>query len=160
MTGSVIAFTGHRPNKLGGYGQSPTRDLIEKRLRSLLDALKPSKCISGMALGFDQWAAQICIDLGIPFVAAIPFKGQELKWPCKSQSAYLVLMAKAIDVKVVCEGPYAAWKMQERNKWMVDQADEIIACFDGSPGGTANCLAYARLLGKTIHIIDPTLADE
>lgn len=44
---------------------------------------------------------------------------------------------------------------QQRNQWMVDRADAVLAVWDGSPGGTANCVNYARKVGKPITIIDP-----
>ena len=45
--------------------------------------------------------------------------------------------------------------MQTRNEWMVDKADVVIACFDGTNGGTANCVNYAREKNKELIIIDP-----
>ena len=51
--------------------------------------------------------------------------------------------------------PYAVWKMQKRNEWMVDNCDAVIAVWDGAPGGTANTVDYARKLGKSVLVIDP-----
>jgi uncharacterized phage-like protein YoqJ len=34
--------------------------------------------------------------------------------------------------------------LQKRNEWMVDHCDLLIAVWDGSEGGTANCVRYAR----------------
>lgn len=34
--------------------------------------------------------------------------------------------------------------MQIRNEWIVDRADRIIALWDGSFGGTHNCITYAN----------------
>ena len=49
-----------------------------------------------------------------------------------------------------CLDGYAAWKMQKRNEWMADKATRIVALWDGSPGGTANCIAYASKIGRPI----------
>ena len=38
---------------------------------------------------------------------------------------------------------------------MVDQADYLIAVWDGQPGGAGNTVRYARQLGKPVIIIDP-----
>lgn len=153
----VIAFTGHRPNKVGGYGHdNPMRDWILRSLLAVLRELKPTKAISGMALGVDQWAARCCNHLGIPWIAAIPFYGQETVWPMRSQVEYRSLIRTAQETKVVCHSVLEPWRaMQLRNEWMVDNCDILIAVWDGTPGGTANCVKYAQLMGKKIVYIDP-----
>jgi uncharacterized phage-like protein YoqJ len=120
----VVAFTGHRPDKLGGWN---IPNNTQKRVRlALLDELiriRPRHAIVGMALGVDQWAAACCHDLGIPFTAAIPCDDPEKTWPEPSQIIYHMLLAQAADRVVVSPGPYEAWKMQKRNEWMVDRCD-------------------------------------
>ena len=154
--GGILAFTGHRPNKLGGYSlDNPLKLKIESKIREELIRIDPVCCISGMALGVDQWAAQACVDLEIPFIAAVPFEGQECKWPNYQQDTYYYLLSKAAKTIIVSDGGYAAYKMQVRNKWMVDRADKILAVWDGSSGGTANCVQYAESLNKEIIRINP-----
>lgn len=73
-----IACTGHRPNKIGGYKiPNPTYDFIVESTKKIFDQLKPEYVIVGGALGFDQWTAEVCIQLGIPFHTYVPFIGQE-----------------------------------------------------------------------------------
>jgi uncharacterized phage-like protein YoqJ len=152
----IASFTGHRPPKLGGYSvPNPIYNFVRGELRRVLMELKPDETISGMALGLDQWAAEVCIELEIPFIAAIPFKGQENYWPEESRERYYKLLAAASRVHVVNHGGYASWKMQTRNQWMVDNSNVVIAVFDGTPGGTKNCYDYADRCGKQIIKIDP-----
>ena len=151
----IVAFTGHRPQKLGGFGESLLQMWVRVKLREALVDLQPTEAISGMALGVDQWAAEICVELGIPFIAAVPCDGQEQTWPPPSQRRYHDLLKKAAHVEIVCPGPYESWKMQRRNEWMVDNADVVIAVWDGSSGGTANCARYAQKQKKIIRRIDP-----
>ena len=54
------------------------------------------------------------------------------------------------EVVFVSEPGYAAWKMQVRNKWMVDNSDLVLALWNGTDGGTANCVRYAEKVGKPI----------
>jgi uncharacterized phage-like protein YoqJ len=155
----IVSFSGHRPQKIGGFiTPNPMYNYLTKELRKVLEELKPTKAISGMALGWDTWTAQMCIELGIPFVAAIPFIGQERIWPQKSKDIYNDLLKKASEVVIVSEGGYSAYKMQVRNQWMTDRCDKLIACWDGSSGGTGNCVDYARTINKEIIIIDPRKA--
>ena len=157
---TVIAFTGHRPDKLPnketGYKlPNPTYIHVCQQIEKHLKELQPEKIISGMALGVDQWAANIAIKLHIPFLAAIPFIDQEKAWPASSQKTYHNLLSKATEKVIVCEGGYAAYKMQTRNCWMVDRCDKLIAVWDGTPGGTGNCINYAKSINKKIIYIDP-----
>src|ERR1700722_15037804 len=155
----IVSFTGHRPSKTGGYNTpNPTYNYICKELEKLLSELKPEKCISGMALGFDTYAAEVCIKLGLPFIAAVPFASQARIWPKTSQDKYEWLLKKASEVVIVSEGTYSVEKMNIRNHWMVEHADEVIACFDGTRGGTKNCVDYAISKAKRIYCIAPTKA--
>ena len=157
----IISCTGHRPNKIGGYKlPNPTYIHICQQLDKILRELKPEKCISGMALGVDMWFANICVKLGIPFIAAVPFEGQEKMWPQQSQSIYNKLLSKASERVVVCDGGYSAFKMQVRNEWMCNKADALIAVWDKTNGGTANCVKYAQSIKKEIIYIDPRLTVE
>jgi len=152
----IVAFTGHRPNKLGGYSfPNPVSRWICWRIREELEQLKPTRAISGMAQGVDQWAAMVCINMKIPFTAAVPFVGQESMWPDAAKQRWRFLLGKAAEVVVVCEGNYAAAKMQKRNEWMVDHADVLLAVWDGTSGGTGNCVGYAKKKKKQIIQIFP-----
>lgn len=153
----IVTFTGHRPNKLGGYATEGNSkyEACYNRIVEALHSLAPSKAISGMALGVDQWAAWACVEMGIPFIAAVPFHGQESLWPESSKHQYFELLKKAEEVHTVSEGGYLPMKMHERNQWMVDNADVIIAVWDGSPSGTGKCVQYATQKGKKIYRINP-----
>lgn len=147
----IVAGTGHRPLKLGGY----SRSLFERLVVVAEEALEPNLhhglvVISGMALGWDQALAQAALNLKLPLVAAVPFKGQELAWPQASQEAYHKLLDQASSVVYVSDPGYAPWKMQRRNEWMVDQAGVVLAMWNGSAGGTANCIRYAEAQGVPV----------
>ncbi len=156
----IVAFTGHRPSKLGGYDlPNPTYIHVCRQIGRVLREEQPEKIISGMALGADQWAAYIAYKLSIPFIAAIPFLNQECKWPEKSQRTYQHLLGLASEKIIVSPGEYSASKMQIRNEWMVNHCDKLVAIWDGTPGGTKNCINYAKSIGKEIIFIDPKHGD-
>ncbi len=152
----IVAFTGHRPDKLGGY-KLPNETYIRvcQKIDAALRELKPEKVITGMALGIDQWAAMIAYKLKIPYLAAIPFEGQEKAWPEASQKTFNLLRKLATEEVIVSPGGYSASKMQVRNQWMVDNCDVLIAVWDGTSGGTGNCVEYAKSVNKEIYYIDP-----
>ena len=154
-----LAVTGHRPDKIGGFDpMNEVRVALRKEMRTKLIELAPEKVVSGMAIGIDQDFVSVCLDLRIPFIAAVPFQGQESEWPLASQRLYFALLDKAEHVEYVSAPGYEPWKMQKRNEWMVDWIGEdgrLLAIWDGSPGGTGNCVRYADRLGRMIVRIDP-----
>jgi uncharacterized phage-like protein YoqJ len=153
----IVAVTGHRPDKIGGYNfYASKRVWIRDQLMAKLWQLKPVSAISGMALGVDQDFAYTCVWAGIPFLAAIPFVGQEAIWPEESRQLYNELLSRAYEKVVVSPGGYSAKKMQVRNAWMVNHCDVLIAVWDGSQGGTGNCVAYAQSVGRPIERINPS----
>lgn len=152
----VVAFTGHRPNKVGGYiVPNPRYRWITFEMEQALLSLEPHFVISGMALGVDQWAAELAIKMHIPFIAAVPCKGQDLLWPRESQEKYKMLLSKATEIVYVSHDPYKMEMMQKRNEWMVDHCNTLVAVWDGTPGGTGNCVKYAIEKGTHIVYIKP-----
>ena len=153
----IAAATGHRPNKLGNEYDlcGPHTDFIKGEIFKWLSANKPEKIISGMALGVDQiWA--ICgIRKDIPVIAAIPCTKQESRWPKKSIDLYnSILSYGLVEKHFVSLENYTHECMQKRNRWMVDNRDVLVAVWNGSPGGTANCVKYAREVNKQVFMIN------
>ena len=153
-----VAVTGHRPSKLGGdyTGEGTLAQKVRKWLRRQLESRQPNEAVTGMALGVDQWFAREAISLDIAVQAAIPCDGQERLWPSPAQDRYHLLLAHPkVTVHEVSPGPYATWKMQARNEWLCDYANILLAIWDGSTGGTANCVAYAEKCGKPVVVLNP-----
>jgi uncharacterized phage-like protein YoqJ len=145
----IICGTGHRPDKLGGYGPQ-VADKLMFLARDWLIVYQPEHVISGGALGWDQALAWAAYATKTPFTMALPFPGFEDRWPEESKSKLHALMQLAEKVVFVNEGPYAGWKMQVRNEWMVNNSDQVLALWNGTEGGTANCVRYAKKVGKPI----------
>lgn len=150
-----LTVTGHRPDQLGGYNHDTHLALLETARQSLVK-LDPELVITGMALGWDQAIAEAAIELNIPFIAAVPFIGQEQAWKAiKVRERYREILKHAQEVKIVSEGGYHPYKMIVRNNWMVDQLgsdDGILALWNGrQEGGTYACIQYARSQGFTFY---------
>lgn len=116
-----------------------------------------------MALGVDTWAAEAVIDARrtfpneeIKLICAIPFDGQESRWPEMSKDRYTWILDQADEIHIVCSGGYHPYKMQKRNEWMVDNSKAVLGVWDGSNGGTGNCVKYAKKKKNThVMIINP-----
>lgn len=153
----IIAGTGHRPDKLGGYSDEAFQVLVDILVEFLI-VIKPRTVISGLALGFDQALAQAVIHINeqkllphqIKLIGAAPFKSQDSNWPQSSKTYYQELLKKCDKVIIVSEGDYSVAKMMKRNKWMVDNANVIVTIFDGTSGGTKNTVDYAESKKKQV----------
>jgi uncharacterized phage-like protein YoqJ len=151
---TTICGTGHRPPKLGGYSPAVFETLITLA-GEWLDTNMPDggTVISGMALGWDQALAAATLrrrKRGFRLHAYIPFVGQADAWPTASHAVYQHIMTKAARIVVVSEGGYSPEAMQRRNERMVDDSEMVLALWDGSPGGTGNCVRYAEKVGKPV----------
>lgn len=157
----IVAFTGHRPNKFGGYSTSNRlRSRVVAAVTSWLESRQGAlelHCLTGMALGFDQWATYACLDLGIPYTAVIPFTGQELMWPDHAKRWYHYLLKNAARIENLRPGGLghceASFALQKRNEWMVDHCDLLLGAWDGSEGGTANCVHYAEAQKRSVELL-------
>lgn len=145
----IVAGTGHRPDKLGGYDDAVMLRVL-KLAFDWLDENKPDHVISGGALGWDQQLANAAKTLEIPYTMALPFEGFEDRWQARDKKRLANLIKSATQVCYICDPGYAGWKMQKRNEWMVDNCDTILALWNGTSGGTGNCISYANKKGKPI----------
>lgn len=151
----VYSVTGHRPNKL--YNAYPEREGYKLLVSYAEYVLKQHKeeidvVLTGMALGWDIAIAETCRNLGIKFVACIPFPTQYNNWPRRTQQFYMNIIKSAYHQVCVSEGEYSPLKMQIRNEYMVNYSKRQLALWNGTSGGTANCVKYAEK--KRIEVIN------
>lgn len=138
----IVGVTGHRRLK---HNPESIKNILKQKLKKY-DA---GAVVTGMALGFDMLVAEVCIEEQIPFVAAVPCHGQTKAWPAPEKDRYISLMQKAWKSTVVSKGPFAIWKLFERNKWVVERSNIILSYWDGNKkGGTAATVRIARKLKK------------
>lgn len=156
------AFTGHRPGKLNGYNPNDNKELLWRLHDQIVKHIEAGTdtFVSGMALGIDQWAARIVLRLKkrfphIKLVAAVPCADHQMKWGKESQEEWQYIIDRADKVYYVSEEPYTAHCMQDRNEWMTNHSNNIIAVWDGTPGGTSNCVASAKKSLRPITQLNP-----
>lgn len=160
----TISYTGHRPKDLLGYNSDyrPIFNQIKNHMKSILDA-HPGESftvITGGAQGVDQmafWAAHhLKTEYDIINVLAVPFKGQEERWPELTKfgkKEYRIMVSKADKVEILSNSNgNAIQKLDDRNHWMVDHSDLLVCVTPYNeilkrPGGTGNCVRYASKIG-------------
>jgi uncharacterized phage-like protein YoqJ len=146
---SALAITGHRPEKISDI------DDVQANLYLGIKAISPEILIQGMASGVDLWSARIAHVASIDYWCVRPWQGHKPRVSDKNDYEMAMKYA-AFTVAVNPSVNYpGAWVYQKRNEWMVDRADTVFAIWDGSPGGTANCVKYAVKQEKRILLYDP-----
>lgn len=157
----TVAVTGHRPNKLWGYNLNERHYIeLQRRFEMELQACGCTDAWTGMALGADTVFAHAVLSLknkgvDIRLHCAIPCRGHSSRWIPESVREYERILSHADEVVVVTDAPYAPRLMQVRNEYMVDRADRVLALWDGTSGGTANCVRYAQKKGVPIAALNP-----
>lgn len=169
MKRKSCAFTGHRPQKLPwGYDENDKRCIrLKETLAEKITALAQAgytDFLSGMAEGVDTWAALTVLALReksptLKLHCILPCKGQADKWSTMAREKYNLILKQADSVIYISENYYQGC-MLERNRYMVDHADMLLAVYNGEwRGGTAAAVHYAQKLGREIIIINPSIVD-
>lgn len=144
---TCCCFTGHRPDKCTRTKQEIRNELtvaINNAIRKGITTF-----ISGGAEGVDTWAAEIILELRkenaqLKLVLALPNED----WLSRCSQ----LCATADLIEIVGTGHHLGI-YQKRNKWMVDHSAQVIAVFNGRPGGTKNTIEYAKQHGIPVFCI-------
>ena len=167
---NTCAFTGHRPERFSfGYDESAEQCNELKALLADWIGIFVASGIKtfyyGAAQGVDMWAAEIVIGLkkshnDLQLIAVLPCETQALQWPPDLRDRYYNILTDCDDV-VKLNKEYTATCMNERNRYLVDHTDYILAVYDGhSDGGTAFTVGYAKENDRTILIIHPETLTE
>ena len=159
-----ICFTGHRPKSLPwGYDESKESCLLFKsKLRQEIESQIQQGnryFISGLALGVDMIAAEIVLEFkhkypDVVLEGAIPCPNQSERWRFADKLRYNKIVKSCDSTHLVCDH-YTDDCMNERNRYMISQADIIIAIWNGKPSGTGNTVRFAKQKGCEVIIINP-----
>jgi uncharacterized phage-like protein YoqJ len=149
LTRKIVAGTGHRPNKLGGYSKRAEQKVYQLAFNALNDV--DCIVISGMALGWDQALAEAALNLGLEVWGFLPCLEQDYRWLESAKRRYRAMLERLHKIEYAYNDVYpGAWCLQRRNEMMVDRCDVVLALWDGSSGGTGNCIEYATDQRKPI----------
>ena len=149
----IIAGTGHRPQFCPcGFDENHiwlTR--LKYKLAFKLGVKNPTAIVSGMAIGYDTWLAEMAIDLGIPLHAYVPFMGQGSNWPEAARKKYQYLLDNATNVRYISED-YSKDAFLKRDRAMIDDCDEVFSLLDPTKtsGGTYYTVKYAKQNNKVV----------
>ena len=159
------AFTGYRPAKMPfGYNEdNPSCVALKKELYQMIENLIGqgyAHFLSGGAMATDTWAAEAVLDLRekYPWIVlemVSPFDGQADRWSADYQARHDHLFEEA-DIVTIISHEYTKSCMFRRNRYLLENADLLLAVFDGQPGGTAMTVQYAQDLGLQVQCVRPS----
>lgn len=150
-----IAVTGHM--NITGETASLVRDAIRKHLEQLDEEIIGISCI---ARGADSVFAKAVLDVGGSLEVILPSSDyREAKVKPDHAPLFDELIAKADVVRAL---PYQTANRDAyvaANNLMLEEADELVAVWDGQPspdrGGTAGTVADAKDRGLAVTVIWP-----
>ncbi len=163
--GHKLVVLGHRPPELGGYEPNPVSGDVQRRLAEVLAAkrqLHPDLVVlTGLRLGAEQLAAEAARDVGVPYVAVLPYPDAHTVWPAASQARFAELLAHAdgsvtLERKVPADRAAAGQALSRRDGWLAKHADEAVLVWDRDDrilGALHRKLEAA--LGDDVWIIEP-----
>lgn len=161
----TLCVTGHRPDGLPWKNQ---RDNVGRRgdylceLKSIIIYCIEHGFryfIAGGALGVDTDFAKTVLELKkkYPFITleiAVPCPDQSRYWSDEEKSEYEEIAEKADKVTVLSPN-YSQYCMHKRNKYMVDNSDCVLCCYNGAnEGGTFGTIKYAERENKKLIFVD------
>jgi len=135
----TIAVFGVQPTLLGGYDDNPTSKDIKRRISELLSAKRlmypDLEVTTGLRLGVETLAAEAAGDLGIPYVAVLPFPDPDTRWSPDSRARFKRMLGGAARVVTLEKASprsarLAGQSLSRRNTWMAGDADEAIVVWD------------------------------
>lgn len=166
MKRKSCAFTGHRPKKLPwrhnetALGCVMLKNALATQIEMLVNA-ETTDFLSGMAEGTDTWASQAVFALreknpALKLHCILPCKEQADRWTSSARELYRSILEQADSIVYVSRS-YHKDCMLERNRFLVDHADLLLAVYNGEPrGGTAATVRYASRIGREVLILDPS----
>ena len=148
---SSCAFTGHRDLEPDFSAEK----LIEAIEKCIERGVKTFYC--GMAKGFDMLAAEYVLlkkrqGAEIQLVACIPYPEQSKNFSDEDKGRYNRILNEVDDRYLACEA-YRPWCMAQRNNYMVEKADVLIAYCHKDSGGSFNTIKRALQKKKSVIFV-------
>jgi len=156
----ACCFTGHRP-KYFSFGADEThpecrkiKAFLRKKSKDLINTESVTHFISGGAVGVDTWAMEEVIKLKaqyphITLECALPYADMPERFALPDRKRFSVIKPHLDRITSINDRRHPN-SMMERNMYMVDRSEFVIAVWTGRKSGTANTMNYAKMCGRTV----------
>ena len=182
ITNESLAIIGHRPDRLYGYNLNNPKYqelaiLVANKCEELILEKNIKYFITGGALG-GETISFFAVEFlkkkypNIKNILVIPFKNVFAKWQPIDIDRHKRMLSVAdgvievdlledFNVPIVPKGTYNINKMSNKNDFIVDNVDYLLAIFDGKlRGNTYNIISHAKYLNREVEILEVNREDD
>lgn len=166
IEGHVLVVLGHKPTELGGYGDNPLAEAVRDRLARIIEAkgelYDDLVVVTGLRLGAETLAAEAALEVGVPFVAVLPYPEPHSMWPPAAQAHFEHLLDQAREVITLQQAvpgsrQEAGAALARRDAWLARNATEAILVWDRKDAALAKLhRALEDHLGDDVWLVDPS----
>ena len=166
----TCAVTGYRPNRFAfKYNEEhplcrEIKEAISEQFKWMYEEQGVRHIYVGGALGVDMWAGEAVLRLkktpgysDLQLHIALPFEGHDSKWNWQCRERLAFLIRHSAECVTVC-GMSSRESYLERNRYMADHADILLAVYDDEKNlrsGTMHTVHYAQMRNLPIVLIHP-----
>lgn len=159
----TVCFSGYRIGKMPGTPEGCDPDKVQQVVRARCTWIVERLCeqgydtfISGMATGFDLWAAEAVLSVrhvrpGIRLLAFVPYREQAKSYDLTSGRLYAEMLSQ-VDYVYCLSEHYTRRCCLDRNLSMLDHSSVLICYYDGRSGGTS--YTVTRALSRDMTVIN------
>lgn len=146
----IYTATGHRADKLALFSPQERQLLLDFAVEQTNELLLKHPGINtfycGMQGGWDLAMALAVMEhhTNVSIIASVPYRNFRPQGGEYWERLYRRVYNEAKSVEIVSSGPSAIWKLMQRNKFMVDRSDLVVALWNGTQSGTGECVKYAE----------------
>jgi ribonuclease HI/uncharacterized phage-like protein YoqJ len=165
--GRLVLVGGHRPPELGGY--EPDNPVVARLRRTIGEVLAAQRemqpdliVVTGLQLGAEQIGAEAAADVGVPYVAVLPYPEPDRIWPAEAREHYRALLRGAeaavqLERKVPETRRKAGASLARRDGWLAAQVDEAVVVWDGDDAAVGKLVRklQSRLGEENVWIVEP-----
>lgn len=148
----TCSFTGHR--RIEPLHEKTLPELLSRAVNYAYEN-GCRRFIAGGALGFDTLAAREVIKYRIShpdvsLVLALPCVNQDERWSARQRDAYSYVLSSANEVVYISE-EFTDTCMKDRNRYLVEEADVLIAYASRSASGAGQTVRMAKKRGVQVY---------
>lgn len=130
----------------------------KEKITNLIENFSVKYFISGMELGFEQYAAETVLELKhrypeIQLECVLPYETQSINWTESQRDKYYSIIERS-DREVLLQYHYSNDSMRKRDFYMINKSKYIIVCKNGT-STSDNLIRYAKSIERIVFTADP-----
>ncbi len=121
------------PKRLHERSDLPSGELVFLAKRAL-KFYRATHLLTSLNPGWEQALAKAAVELDLPIIVAVPYRGQGEGWSREARRTYEDLLSRAREVYNL-KGEYSEDAGLDAHLWQMEKADTVLALWDYEFGG-------------------------